>query len=44
MSSTLIFAGIIAKGLGVIAAIFGFGLVVGIILTAMVMGRLRRRH
>jgi hypothetical protein len=46
VAATVILAGIVAKGLGVIAIIFGVGLVVGIVLTVSVMRRLggaRRR-
>lgn len=41
-AAALILAGIVAKGLGVIAIIFGVGLVVGVILTMSVTKRLRR--
>jgi hypothetical protein len=40
----LMLAGIIAKGLGVILAIFVAGMIVGIVLTASVAMRLRRRR
>lgn len=40
----LIFAGIVAKGLGIIFGIFAFGVVIGVVLTAMVIGRFRRRR
>lgn len=43
MASTLVIAGIIAKGLGVIAGIFGAGMVIGIVLTLVLTARLRRR-
>ena len=39
----LVTAGIVAKGLGIIAVIFGLGVIVGIVLTAMVTSRFRRR-
>lgn len=39
-----ILAGIIAKGLGVILAIFVAGMIVGIVLTASVALRLRRHR
>ncbi len=38
----LVLAGIVAKGLGVIAIIFGVGLIIGIVLTLSVTRRLRR--
>jgi hypothetical protein len=41
-AAALILSGIVAKGLGVIAIIFGVGLVVGVILTMSVTKRLRR--
>ena len=40
--TTLIFAGIVAKGLGIIAGIFGFGVVIGVLLTVMIGARFRR--
>jgi uncharacterized membrane protein SpoIIM required for sporulation len=40
--ATLVLAGIVAKGLGAIAIIFVLGLIVGVILTLMISGRLRR--
>ena len=43
MAAALVTAGIVAKGLGIIAGIFGFGVLVGVVLTSMVMGRFRRR-
>lgn len=43
MGTSLVIAGIVAKGLGVIAAIFGVGLVIGVVLTLMLTARLRRR-
>lgn len=36
-----VLAGIIAKGLGIIAAIFGIGLVIGVVLTLLIAGRIR---
>ena len=39
-----VLAGIVAKGLGVIAIIFAAGMVVGILLTASVTRRLRSRR
>ena len=44
--SALLLAGIVAKGLGIIAGIFGAGVLVGVVITAMIasrVGRLRRR-
>jgi hypothetical protein len=44
--SAVLLAGIVAKGLGIIAGIFVAGLLVGVILTAMIskrIGRMRRR-
>jgi hypothetical protein len=44
--SALLLAGIVAKGLGIIAGIFGAGVLVGVIITTMIasrVGRLRRR-
>ncbi|HEX8075510.1 MAG TPA: hypothetical protein VF545_11075 [Thermoleophilaceae bacterium] len=43
MAATVVTAGIVAKGLGIIAGIFGFGVLVGVVLTSMVVGRFRRR-
>jgi hypothetical protein len=40
----LVLAGIVAKGLGVLAALVGAGFVVGVVLTLMVVGRFRRRR
>jgi hypothetical protein len=34
--------GIIAKGLGVIAGIFGLGVLLGVVLTLMISSRVRR--
>jgi hypothetical protein len=42
VAAVLVLAGIVAKGLGVIAIIFAAGLVVGIILTVSVTKRLHR--
>jgi hypothetical protein len=39
----LVLAGIIAKGLGIIAGIFIAGMIVGILLTATIAVQLRRR-
>lgn len=39
----LVLAGIIAKGLGIIAGIFFAGMIVGILLTATIAVQLRRR-
>ncbi len=36
-------AGIVAKGLGVLAVIFGAGLIIGVILTLTLTARFRRR-
>lgn len=45
MLALVALAGIVAKGLGAIAIIFGLGIVVGIMLTTMVTSRVRRlRH
>jgi hypothetical protein len=44
--SALVLAGIVAKGLGIIAGIFLAGVLVGVVITAMIasrIGRLRRR-
>ena len=38
----LIIAGIVAKGLGIIAGIFLAGLLVGVLLTAMIAARINR--
>ena len=43
MGTTLILGGIVAKGLGILAGIFAFGLVVGVVLTLTIVGRFRRR-
>ncbi len=43
MTSAFLIAGIVAKGLGVIAIIFGVGLIIGIVLTLMLTARIRRR-
>lgn len=43
MGSTLIIAGIVAKGFGVIAGIFFIGLVIGVVLTLSLTARFRRR-
>jgi hypothetical protein len=40
--ATVVLAGIVAKGLGAIAIIFGLGLLVGVILTLSISRRLRR--
>ncbi len=37
-----VLAGIVAKGIGAVLAIFGIGVIVGVILVAAVMLRLRR--
>ena len=37
-----VLAGIVAKGLGVLAIIFGMGMVIGVFLTVSVMRRVRR--
>ena len=42
--TAVVFAGLVAKGLGIIAGIFGFGVIVGIALTIMATNRLRRRR
>jgi hypothetical protein len=41
-AATLVLAGIVAKGFGVIAIIFALGLIVGVILTLSISRRLRR--
>jgi hypothetical protein len=43
MVATLVLAGIVAKGLGIIAGIFGFGVLVGVVLTMMATRSIRRR-
>lgn len=43
MGSYLVIAGLVAKGLGVIAVIFGAGLVIGVVLTLALTARFRRR-
>ncbi len=43
MVSALLIAGIVAKGLGVIAVIFGAGLLIGVVVTLMLTARFRRR-
>ena len=43
VTSALVLAGLVAKGLGVIAAIFGMGIVIGVILTLSITARFRRR-
>jgi hypothetical protein len=40
--SLTVLAGIIAKGFGVIAGIFGFGVLLGVLITVMIGSRLRR--
>jgi hypothetical protein len=40
--STAIMAGIVAKGIGVLLAIVGFGFVLGVIATLMITSRIRR--
>jgi hypothetical protein len=42
-AASLLLAGIVAKGLGVIAIIFLAGLVVGILLTLSLTSKLRRK-
>jgi hypothetical protein len=44
MLSSVLFGGLIAKGLGVIAGIFGFGVIVGVVLTSLLVGRFRRKR
>jgi hypothetical protein len=41
-AAIFVLAGIVAKGLGVIAIIFGAGLVFGVVLTLSLTSRLRR--
>lgn len=41
LAAVLVLAGIVAKGFGVIAIIFGVGLVLGVVLTLSVTSRLR---
>ncbi|MDQ6750049.1 MAG: hypothetical protein M3Z33_04770 [Actinomycetota bacterium] len=43
MTSALLIAGIVAKGLGVIAFIFLGGLILGVVLTLVLTARFRRR-
>ena len=43
MSTALVIAGLVAKGLGVIAVIFGAGIVIGVVLTLSITARFRRR-
>jgi hypothetical protein len=43
VAAAIVTAGIVAKGLGIIAGIFGIGVLVGIVLTVMITGKLRRR-
>lgn len=43
MATALVIAGLVAKGLGVIAAIFGIGIIIGVILTLSITARFRRR-
>ena len=38
----LVIAGLVAKGLGIIAGIFGAGLLVGVVLTATIAARINR--
>jgi hypothetical protein len=40
--TSLVLAGIVAKGLGIIAGIFFAGLLVGVVLTAMIATRVNR--
>ncbi|MDO9408298.1 hypothetical protein [Patulibacter sp.] len=42
LASDVVLAGIVAKGLGVIAIIFGVGALFGAILTSYVASRIRR--
>ncbi|MEA2398949.1 MAG: hypothetical protein QOK25_2505 [Thermoleophilaceae bacterium] len=42
MGGNIILAGIVAKGLGIIAVIFGFGFLLGVVLTIAVGARFRR--
>lgn len=42
MATTLVLAGIVAKGLGIIAGIFGLGILVGVVLTVLIGARFRR--
>lgn len=43
MGPSLVIAGIVAKGLGVIAVIFAAGLIIGVVLTLSLTARFRRR-
>jgi hypothetical protein len=43
VSTALVIAGLVAKGLGVIAVIFGAGIVIGVVLTLSITARFRRR-
>jgi hypothetical protein len=40
--SAVLLAGIVAKGLGILAGIFFAGLLVGVFLTAIIMSRINR--
>lgn len=44
VASSLLIAGLVAKGLGVIAVIFGAGIVIGVVLTLSITARFRRRR
>lgn len=43
MTASLVIAGLVAKGLGVIAVIFGTGIIIGVVLTLTITARFRRR-
>lgn len=43
MHASYLIAGIVAKGLGILAGIFVAGLIVGIVLTGLVVSAFRRR-
>lgn len=43
MTGAFVIAGIVAKGLGVIAVIFLAGLIIGVVLTLSITARFRRR-
>ncbi len=43
VSPAFVIAGLVAKGLGVIAVIFGTGIIIGVVLTLSITARFRRR-
>ena len=44
LASLVLLAGIVAKGLGVLAALIGFGFLLGAIVTFMIMRRFSHRR